>query len=185
MRFSRRYIYIDSSLVELCCSAGSSVGISVGSSAGSSRRFERSCFLHVESQEVKEFFLLVLPISYDEGNTILRSFRTTTYLMTQTDNPVYIIYTHTQYVYIYIRTYIHTHTHTWKKEVSVEVTRRWGRWRKQLLVDLKETKGYSKLKEKTLACPLWRLAVEETMVLSQNSLGGDDTETHTDGIVKS
>ena len=46
------------------------------------------------------------------------------------------------------------------------------------------------MKEKTLASPLWRLAVEETMVLSQDSLGmmtqkHTHPHTHTDGIVMS
>jgi hypothetical protein len=38
----------------------------------------------------------------------------------------------------------------------IEVTRRRGRRRKQLLDDLKETKTYWKLKEETLARTLWR-----------------------------
>jgi hypothetical protein len=34
------------------------------------------------------------------------------------------------------------------------------------------------LKEKTPARPLWRLALEETMVVSEDSLRDDGTETH-------
>jgi len=34
---------------------------------------------------------------------------------------------------------------------------RLGRRRKQLLDDLKETRGYWKLKEEALACTLWRI----------------------------
>jgi hypothetical protein len=38
----------------------------------------------------------------------------------------------------------------------MEVTRRRGRRRKKLLDDLKDRRGYSKLKEKTLDSTMWR-----------------------------
>jgi hypothetical protein len=43
-----------------------------------------------------------------------------------------------------------------KVEGKIEVTGRRGRRRKQLLNELKETRGYWKLKEETLDHPLWR-----------------------------
>jgi hypothetical protein len=39
---------------------------------------------------------------------------------------------------------------------EMEVTRRRGRRRKQLLDDLKDRRGYSYLKEEALDCTLWR-----------------------------
>jgi len=39
---------------------------------------------------------------------------------------------------------------------EMEVTRRRGRKRKKLLVDLKDRKGYSHLKEEALDCTMWR-----------------------------
>jgi hypothetical protein len=43
-----------------------------------------------------------------------------------------------------------------KLEGRIEVKGRWGRRRRQLLDDLKETKGYWKLKEKALDCAVSR-----------------------------
>ena len=44
--------------------------------------------------------------------------------------------------------------------------RRRGRIRKQLLEDLKETRGYRELKEEALDRALWRTRFEETVDLS-------------------
>ena len=44
-----------------------------------------------------------------------------------------------------------------KIEEGVEVTGRQGRRRKQLLDDLKETRGYCKLKEEALHRTVWRV----------------------------
>jgi hypothetical protein len=41
-------------------------------------------------------------------------------------------------------------------EGRIEVTRRWGRGRKQLLYDMKVKRGYWKLKKKALDRTLWR-----------------------------
>jgi hypothetical protein len=43
-----------------------------------------------------------------------------------------------------------------KLEARIEMTGRRGRWRKQLLDDLKEKRRYWKLKEETIARTLWR-----------------------------
>ena len=43
-----------------------------------------------------------------------------------------------------------------KIEARIRVIRRRGRTRKQLLDDLKETKGYCKLKEEAAAGTMWR-----------------------------
>jgi hypothetical protein len=43
-----------------------------------------------------------------------------------------------------------------KMEGKIGVTGRRGRRRKQLLDDLKEERGYWKLKEEALECTLWR-----------------------------
>jgi hypothetical protein len=42
-------------------------------------------------------------------------------------------------------------------EGAIEVTGRQGRRCKQLLDDLKETRGYWKLKEEALDCTMWRM----------------------------
>jgi hypothetical protein len=39
---------------------------------------------------------------------------------------------------------------------QIEVTRRQGRRRKKLLVDLKDRRGFCQLKEKALDCAVWR-----------------------------
>ena len=39
---------------------------------------------------------------------------------------------------------------------QIEVTRRQGRWRKKLLDDLKDRRGYCELKEEVLDCIMWR-----------------------------
>ena len=44
-----------------------------------------------------------------------------------------------------------------KMEGGIEVLGRRGRRRKQLLVELKEKRGYQKSVEEALYCPLWKL----------------------------
>jgi hypothetical protein len=56
------------------------------------------------------------------------------------------------YIYIYICVFIER-----KMQGRIEVMRRRGRRRKQLLDDLKETRGYWKLKEEALDCILCRI----------------------------
>ena len=46
------------------------------------------------------------------------------------------------------------------------MTRRRGRRRKQLLDDLKEKRGYWKLKEKALGCTVWKTGFGRAVVLS-------------------
>ena len=46
------------------------------------------------------------------------------------------------------------------KEGKIEVTGRRGRRRKQQLDNLKETRGYWKLKEEALGSTLWRTGVK-------------------------
>ena len=50
---------------------------------------------------------------------------------------------------------VYKHVIEGKIERVIEVTRRQGRRRKQLLNDLKETRGYRKLKEETVVRHLW------------------------------
>ena len=44
----------------------------------------------------------------------------------------------------------------WKIKGEMKVTRRWGRRRKKLLDDLKDRRGYSRLKEEDLDRTMWR-----------------------------
>ena len=53
-----------------------------------------------------------------------------------------------------------------KIEGRIEMMERRGRRRKQLLDDLKETRGYRKLKEEALDYTLWRTRFGEAMDLS-------------------
>jgi hypothetical protein len=55
-----------------------------------------------------------------------------------------------------------------KIEGRIEVTGRRGRRRKQLLDDLKEKRGYWKLKEETLDRNAWRTGFGRSMGLSQD-----------------
>jgi hypothetical protein len=50
------------------------------------------------------------------------------------------------------------------------ISGRWGRRHKQLLGDLKEKRGYWKLKDKALHRTLWRLALEKAINLSLDRL---------------
>ena len=50
----------------------------------------------------------------------------------------------------------YSHAIEWKIQGWIEVLRRWGRRRKQLLNDFKEERGYRKLKEETLDRTVWR-----------------------------
>jgi hypothetical protein len=68
--------------------------------------------------------------------------------------------------YILRRNCLLKHINKENIERSVEVTLRQGRRRKQLLGDLKETKGYCKLKEDTLVTLCAKLALEEAVDLS-------------------
>ena len=49
-----------------------------------------------------------------------------------------------------------------KIEGRIDVARRRGRRRKQLLQDLKEKRRYCKLKEEALARPLWRTRFDKS-----------------------
>ena len=55
-------------------------------------------------------------------------------------------------------------------EERIEVTGRRGRRRKQLLDDLKEKRGYCKLKEEALDRTVWRTGFGRVVVLSQGRL---------------
>jgi hypothetical protein len=57
-----------------------------------------------------------------------------------------------------------------KKEGRMEMTERRGRRRKQLLDDLKEKRGYTKLKEEALHRTLWRTRFGKAMDLAYNRL---------------
>ena len=54
------------------------------------------------------------------------------------------------------RKYLLKHVSEGKVEKRIDVTGRQRRRWKQLLDDLKETRGYWKLKEETLDCTVWR-----------------------------
>jgi hypothetical protein len=58
--------------------------------------------------------------------------------------------------HIFLWDHLIKHAFEGNLEGRTEVKGRRGRWRKHLLDDLKETKGYCKLKEKALDCILWR-----------------------------
>ena len=71
------------------------------------------------------------------------------------------------YIYVYIYMYIYTHTYMYtyictqqviegKKKGQIEVIRRRGRRRKKLLYDLKDRRGYCRLKEEALDRTMWR-----------------------------
>jgi hypothetical protein len=53
---------------------------------------------------------------------------------------------------------------------GMEVTRRRGRRRKKLLDELKDWRGYSHLKEKTLDRTMWRNVLEESLNLSSDKI---------------
>jgi hypothetical protein len=54
------------------------------------------------------------------------------------------------------RNYFLNHIIEWKTGRGIEATGKKGRRRKQLLDDLKETRGYCKWKEEAVDCPVWR-----------------------------
>jgi hypothetical protein len=55
-----------------------------------------------------------------------------------------------------LRNCLQKHIIEGKIEGRKEVLGRWGRRHKQLLDDLKEKRGYWKLKEEALDCTVWR-----------------------------
>jgi hypothetical protein len=52
-----------------------------------------------------------------------------------------------------------------KTKQGTEVTGRQGKRRKQLLNNVKETRGYWKLKEEALDCTLWKTTLEKAIVM--------------------
>ena len=64
------------------------------------------------------------------------------------------------------RNCIRKHIIEGKLEGEIKVTGRKGSRRKQLLNDLKERKGYWKLKKEALDCPLWRTSFRRAYDLS-------------------